>query len=419
MRIFFRHAFLYLFLIIAVMAVTSFTMYQKKKDTASATLTLNYEEAAKGLYPNSTRFSISLIKSKEVLNRVIEKAGLSGITAEQIAANISATGTGVNGLGSGEGDYSIATSYVITYKQNTEISQIGATEMLKLILQAYKEEFYENYAYGNADLTCQIDDYDDLEYLEIAELFTREGNKITRYLKEKINENGTFQSEKTGETFASLKKLIDNFMDVDLEKYSSFVTQSGLSKDKERYIDKLEYQNKLLDIQYQKFMGEYQIRLDAIDIYDAALTAVVLVPTVDTEREFYMSRTKVSIDYQAEAAKSANSNANDVNEQINENKYVISQLETTGASSQKDIEKAESMILEMKAKLEEITEKTVVTNREYTRYKTKNYLSTTITERSTADLLSVKWMLFAGCGMSGLIGVWILVSYLRKRGEQG
>ena len=262
-----KHLVLYVILILAVMVATGALVYIRRSNIARTTITLNYEEASKGLYPNSTRFSISLIKSGEVLGRVIEKAGLTGITAEDIAENISAEGNHVHDLDNAqEGEYRIATSYDIIYKKNPEIKKLSAQTMLDLIVQAYKEEFYEHYTYSNVDLKCELDAMENLEYLEIADLFERESNKIARYLQQKIDENGTFQAESTQESFVSLKKLIDNFREVDLEKYRSFVKQSGLSKNKPRYLDKLQYQNYLLDIKYQKFMGEYDIRMHAIDM---------------------------------------------------------------------------------------------------------------------------------------------------------
>ena len=45
------------------------------------------------------------------------------------------------------------------------------------------------------------------------------------------------------------------------------------------------------------------MRIEAIDMYDAFMTRFVLIPTYDTEQEFYMSRTKVGVDYFAEEAK--------------------------------------------------------------------------------------------------------------------
>jgi hypothetical protein len=87
-------------------------------------------------------------------------------------------------------------------------------------------------------------------------------------------------------------------------------------------------------------------------------------------------------------------------------------------SSQEDIQKAEDMIAQMKATLENITEKTVVTNREYIRYKTKNYLTVTVSELSIADLFSVKWMLLVGAAFFGVISIGIIVQDMRKTGEQ-
>ena len=96
----------------------------------------------------------------------------------------------------------------------------------------------------------------------------------------------------TGETFASLSQKISNF-DIDLERFSSFVLQNGLSKDSEAYKTRLDYQNRLLDTDHQKRLAAYDIRLEAIDMYDEQMARIVLVPTNDETQEFYMSKTKI------------------------------------------------------------------------------------------------------------------------------
>lgn len=40
-------------------------MHPGKLQSATALIALNYEEATRGLYPNQTRFNISLLKSDE------------------------------------------------------------------------------------------------------------------------------------------------------------------------------------------------------------------------------------------------------------------------------------------------------------------------------------------------------------------
>ena len=74
-----RYRLLCLLLIIAAMVTTSALMHPGKMQSATALIALNYEEATRGLYPNQTRFNISLLKSDEVLSRALEKAGVTNI----------------------------------------------------------------------------------------------------------------------------------------------------------------------------------------------------------------------------------------------------------------------------------------------------------------------------------------------------
>ena len=408
-----QHRFVYLTILILVTCSTSLVMYRQKACTAKMLVALNYEEATRGLYPNNTRFNISLIKSEDVLDRAIAKAGLEGqITALDMADHITALASNVNGmqLPSGTTSYKIATTYTITYEKNDELGpRISARDMLGLIVEAYKEVFYEDYTYVEVGIAPDWSECEEQEYMEIGSFFEKECRKLRRFLNTNANENGTYRSARTGETFTSLRQKVDNFISIDLEKYDSYVLQSGLSKNRERYISKLEYENFLKNIDYQKFMAEYQNRLHTIDIYDSALTAVVLIPTLDTQNNFYMSRTKVAIDYQATAAESANSNGNDTLAVIQKNEYAIRQMRSQTANSSSSLATAQSMIQDMKQKLETLIETTKILNKEYVRYKTKNYLTISFEERSLADELSLKWVILADGAAFCAFCVWVLV----------
>lgn len=408
-----QHRFVYLTILILVTCSTSLVMYRQKARTAKMLVALNYEEATRGLYPNNTRFNISLIKSEDVLDRAIAKAGLEGqITALDMADHITALASNVNGmqLPSGTTSYKIATTYTITYEKNDELGpRISARDMLGLIVEAYKEVFYEDYTYVEVGIAPDWSECEEQEYMEIGSFFEKECRKLRRFLNTNANENGTYRSARTGETFPSLRQKVDNFISIDLEKYDSYVLQSGLSKNRERYISKLEYENFLKNIDYQKFMAEYQNRLHTIEIYDSALTAVVLIPTLDTQNNFYMSRTKVAIDYQATAAESANANGNDTLAVIQKNEYAIRQMRSQTANTPSSIATAQSMIQDMKQKLETLIETTKILNKEYVRYKTKNYLTISFEERSLADELSLKWVILADGAAFCAFCVWVLV----------
>ena len=407
-----KHRLLYLALILLVMCSTSFVMYHLKARTAKMMIALNYEEATRGLYPNNTRFNISLIKSDDVLDRAIAKAGLEGqVTAQDMAENITAWASNVNGmqLPSDTTSNKVATTCAITYEKNDEIGpRISARDMLGLIVESYKEVFYEDYTYVEMGISPDWSECDKQEYMEIGSFFDKECQKLHRFLNTNAKENGTFRSELTGETFTSLRQKVDNFTSIDLEKYDSYVLQSGLSKNRERYISKLEYQNFLKNISYQKLMAEYQNRLHTIEIYDSALTAVVLIPTLDTQNNFYMSRTKVAIDYQASAAESANDSANDTMAIIQKNEYAIRQMNAQTANTPSSVATAESMIQDMKQKLENLIETSRILNKEYIRYKTKNYLTISFEKRSLADELSIKWMILTGGVTFCALCAWVL-----------
>ena len=408
-----QHRFVYLTILILVTCSTSLVMYRQKARTAKMLVALNYEEATRGLYPNNTRFNISLIKSEDVLDRAIAKAGLEGqITALDMADHITALASNVNGmqLPSDTTSYKIATTYTITYEKNDELGpRISAKDMLGLIVEAYKEVFYEDYTYVEVGIAPDWSECEEQEYMEIGSFFEKECRMLRRFLNTNANENGTFRSARTGETFTSLRQKVDNFITIDLEKYDSYVLQSGLSKNRERYISKLEYENFLKNIDYQKFMAEYQNRLHTIEIYDSALTAVVLIPTLDTQNNFYMSRTKVAIDCQATAAESANSNGNDTLAVIQKNEYAIRQMRSQTANSSSSLATAQSMIQDMKQKLETLIETTKILNKEYVRYKTKNYLTISFEERSLADELSLKWVILADGAAFCALCAWVLV----------
>lgn len=237
-------------------------------------------------------------------------------------------------------------------------------------------------------------------------------------MKSRANENGTFRSSANNETFTSLQKKAQNFSNIDLEKYNAYVRQSGLSKNRDRYVSKLKYQNQLRNIEYQKFMSHYQNHLATIDMYDSALTSVVLIPTLDTQANFYMSRTKVAIDYQASSAETENFHAHDTKEKIKDNEYTIEKMLAEDANAAENIVTAEMLIDTMKTKLADLIERTNVINREYVRYKTRNYLTVSYEQMSAMDEYSIKWSILMGGVTFCVCCVLLLVIEGRKKHEK-
>lgn len=283
----------------------------------------------------------------------------------------------------------IATSYIISYDKNKELRGIKTDDIMDVLMNNYKEIFFTEYTENQTALKYDEIDFSEKEYLECSSYFECEAQRIKRYLFGRAEENGTYQSKTTGETFLSLEAEVDDFLNITLEKFSSFVRQNGLSKDKASYIGKLNYDNDLLTNNYNLLMGEHNIHLKAIDLYDAAITAAVLVPTVDEDNNFYMSRTKVGIDYQADLASETSEKANRVKMQIDDNSYVINQVNTAEASEGAG-EKANAMLEEMINTIEDISERAIQTDKEYIQYKTNDYLRVTPAVRDFSSIFQLR-----------------------------
>ncbi len=91
------------FLVIAAFLVLSAAIcglhYVRNLHTAGTVLSLDYEEASKGLTPNRMRFNIFEIQSGEVMERLIEAAGLKGkATPEELSRCVSVQATHVKNV---------------------------------------------------------------------------------------------------------------------------------------------------------------------------------------------------------------------------------------------------------------------------------------------------------------------------------
>ena len=100
-----------------------------------------------------------------------------------------------------------------------------------------------------------------------------------------------------GETFYSLAAKCENVGQVQIQdNLKAYILDQGISKDATGYIGRLEYDNTRMDYEQQKALAGFNVRTDAIQLYAEEMTRIVLVPTWDTEGEYYMGRTKVGID---------------------------------------------------------------------------------------------------------------------------
>lgn len=345
----------------------------------SVVLSLNYEEASKGQNPNLTRYNVYELKSDRVMERVISNAGLQDVlTPTELSEHIdiSENSSGKTIDPNDSSTYYISTSYTVSYRMNREIKNISVDDMMTLICKSYNDMFHEEYVGTKSVLKYDLGDIEGKEYIEIAKLFTNKSDQMLRYIQQRIEENATYRSDITGQSFQTIKKMIQNVQNYSIKKYSAFVLESGLSRNKDHYIRTLNYKNDMLNINYQKFMIDYNVRKQQVQDYDSAMIGTVMVPSINEKQEYYMSRTNTGTDYLTKEADYSLSQGNAVDRDIIDNNDIIAKVNASTADEE-SYKKADELIKTVDEELKQVANTADTTDKEYIKHTTKDYLTFT------------------------------------------
>lgn len=345
----------------------------------SVVLSLNYEEASKGQNPNLTRYNVYELKSDRVMERVISNAGLQDVlTPTELSEHIdiAENSSGKTIDPNDSSTYYISTSYTVSYRMNREIKNISVDDMMTLICKSYNDMFHEEYVGTKSVLKYDLGDIEGKEYIEIAKLFTNKSDQMLRYIQQRIEENATYRSDITGQSFQTIKKMIQNVHNYSIKKYSAFVLESGLSRNKDHYIRTLNYKNDMLNINYQKFMIDYNVRKQQVQDYDSAMIGTVMVPSINEKQEYYMSRTNTGTDYLTKEADYSLSQGNAVDRDIIDNNDIIAKVNASTADEE-SYKKADELIKTVDEELKQVANTADTTDKEYIKHTTKDYLTFT------------------------------------------
>ena len=417
-----HHKFLSALLLAAYLIAYSGCSYVHNSNQASMDIKLNYEEASRGQNPNKTRFNASQILSDEILGEVIRR-GDYDVSVNELAACLHLGSSFDNsGLGDVE-NLKIATEYWVNCSADAAQYGIRPQELLSILGDVYYEYFLQNYAENDQILNLDLSGMDGMDYMDADDFLDMKASELGNYIRNLSYEDSSFRLGEKGETFGSLAEKIDNFSNVELERYRSFVLQNGLSTDKVDYSTRMDYENRLLQVKYEKNMAAYNVRLEAINLYDGQMARIVLVPTSDLNNEFYMSRTKIGVDNFANEADDYLKDATDLRKQMENKQYANSQIQNATANYL-FYKQADEMILSMKQELEDLAAQSKKLSDAYLQEKRNGYLYLALVQTNLQALLGMKKSLVYSVGFVGMLELAILlhevcVAEKKKRGEEG
>lgn len=380
-------------------------------------MAFNYEEAAKGQNPNGTRFNESDILSDEILEKVIKRGDLK-ISVEKLSELLTlSTPLDSQKLDvSKESDLKISTEYWIHCSPRVSLYRTNPKTVLNVLVDVYRESFTQNYAENDSILDVSFDNLEGMEYLDIKDYLEMQAARIRDYLPGNSNEGSSYREEGSEETFASLYEKIQNYIDVELERYGAFVLEKGLSSNKDTYQSRMQYVNHILETSRKKDMAAHDVRIEAIDSYNAFMTRFVLIPTYDEEQEFYMSRTKVGVDYFADEATEFLESATETVEKMKRNTYASAQIGKNNPSGQNH-EQADQQIESLKTELLNLANQSRELCDTYIEEKRDGYMQVSFTSPSVEGI-AISSLLRTILFVAAIGGLALLNPFYRERDKK-
>lgn len=368
------NAWIILLCFVTTMVYGVFNHFELKK-SVHAVVSLNYSEASGALNSNGTRYNMSEIICDEVVEKAIEKGALKDVTVKQLKNCLVVYPCVQGGVGN-EADYHISTEFTVEYHASKYTDHLDSENVIKLITGAYKEYYIEKYT-DNFSLGSEKPDFAKMEYMDIAAYFDKEAQAILNYLYGMAQKNSSFTTENNA-TFNSIAGKVHQFKETQInQNLRAVILQNGVVRDKEKYVDRLSYQNKNVDFDRQKNDISYELCNDAIDMYSEEMTRVVLVPTWDESGKYYMGRTKVGIDELSVMATNFSDYVASNEKEIMDNNLIIDKI-ASNSQELKLYASVDSLIDSIYASIKSFEKEAINAGREYSRHKMNQCVAVTI-----------------------------------------
>lgn len=347
-------------LVFTLIVILGGYLYNKKNSAYNTILGFNYLGIEKGLNPNGTQFNKNDLVSTNELNYLFDKYSEKGLKSKDLKSlrqNIEVKGIVPQyiterieqALKKGETLSYTPIQYSISLKDgNKDIAE----ELVQDVIAEFNKKYKPQYEISEVSLNNSYD-YDD--YIVILK------EHINRLLLETKGEmKEKFSSKITGVSYIELSRKIQNYENVNLKKYISYIDVYNFSNNALTKKTRLEADIKMLKLEKSKLLGEAEVVKKALDEYKPTTKQLVL-PSIgemgiklDTENEYYSKLLGKYIELNTLAAN-----------KDYEIKYKKQELEEIKTPSSTEDEAIQKIIKNLVTELNKITEEINNLNKEY------------------------------------------------------
>ncbi|MBP3817235.1 MAG: hypothetical protein J6H31_02935 [Butyrivibrio sp.] len=408
-----RHKRLYLYLLVAAIFLggavglikITYDHYFNRSSYARALISFQYDGIESGLDPNGASFDINKIKSPAVIQKALNKLGISTDYIENVRSNIAVEGvipkdaveriTVIKEMAEDDAQYYeqlldvsyYPSQYVVYFYDDRTFSVGQVDQILNAILDSYKEYFFDTYANNEAlTVTAGLLSGDSYDYSESVDLLRTQLKLMKNFAEAKASEAPDFRASGTGLSFTDIATSIGFIQDADLARLSSYIETNSLTTDSARQIEYYEYQIE----EYTNRLSELQVNLSnvtsAINSYQK--DPVIIVSNQDTTQE-----TEQSNEYYDKLIAQKlelSSKISEINTEINRYYNLANKMQSkTTSATETEIKYANTLISNLQNKITEWIDLIEETTEEY--YDTTKF--------SNAYQVSVPAQYFAGGGI--------------------
>ena len=381
-------------LVLAVLLLNCFFIPAEARLHASAGIAMNYNLASQGLNPNGTRFNQTDILNDEILEQAIERGALEDVTVRDLKRTIQVRPV-VQGSSS---SYFISTQFSVRYNADEETMHQDGEKLLNLVTQTYREWFVKEYSSNTSALKMDFSKLENQDYLDSCSFLTCAANSVGEYMSNMSSGEPAFRSGVNGETFQSVSSQAYEVANTLVETLKAYVLEEGISRDAAQYISRLNVANVFLNFDAQKAAASNENTLEAISMYENDMARIVLVPTYDTNNQFYMSQTRIGVDDFAANADHYADEKVSIYGDIADNTHIIEQF-SVGVQGDGPDAKADALIDRIEQELVRIAGQAEELVKEYNARQANNYMTITISSverqaKSLAVNIAVLTLLF-------------------------
>ena len=383
------------------------------------TLTLSYSGSEKGYNPDGSKFNIYEIKSDAIISEMLSRMDIDELTTPFVKTRITIEAKSAkqsytrvySAITNSRSSFYVPMEFTIWYSQKDKFAENHTVQLLTTLSEVYTEYFFEKYTQKNTVLDVSGLDLSKYDYSEIVTIYGDRIASMLALLDSYKNENSTFRSTETNQTFVNLMDMLNNLRSVELPKLEAYITTSGVSKDRFTFLNKLAYQKSAQGLRYNKANSSKSIILGAIDLYDAELTGSLFIPTVDRNNNLYMNKTKTGIDYLSQDAQAKGEESEAIHADLDRYDFLTSVYEQSGVTtSSPAMRTAQEMTENINKQLANIAVLAQKTCDEYLSNKTNDYLSFSIPEDPLRSALSLKKLIrygMMGCMLGCLVAIFL------------